>query len=104
MIFEDREKTFEAKFAHDADMQFKAEARRNMLLGQWAAKLMGKTGVEVQTYAAAVVNASLEAPGDDDILQKLITDFDQNISEDELRAKLSEFMGVAKAEIISELE
>ncbi len=64
--FEDRQNAFENKFAHDADMQFKAEARRNKLLGQWAAELMGKTGDAVDDYAKEVVKSDFEEAGDDD--------------------------------------
>ncbi|NBQ49447.1 MAG: DUF1476 domain-containing protein [Marivivens sp.] len=58
--FDDREKAFEDKFAHDAEMQFKAEARRNKLLGLWAAELLGKSGEDANAYAAEVVKADLQ--------------------------------------------
>ncbi len=101
--FDDRESAFETKFAHDAEMQFKANARRDKLLGLWAAKLMGKTGVEVQTYTAAVVNSNLKEPGDEDVYQKLMTDLQDRVTEEELRSKMTELLAVAQSEIMSEL-
>ncbi|KAB7615872.1 DUF1476 domain-containing protein [Amylibacter sp. SFDW26] len=101
--FDEREHAFEAKFAHDAEMQFKAEARRNKLLGQWAAKLLGKTGVDVQTYAASIVSTNLEEPGDEDIFRKLASDLDGHVNHDDLRAKMSKLMAAAKIEIMNEL-
>ncbi len=101
--FDDRENAFETKFAHDAEMRFKAKARRNKLLGQWAAKLIGKAGVDVQTYAATVVSADLEEPGDEDVFRKLSGDLNNRVSEDELRAKMSELMTVAQTEIMNEI-
>ncbi len=100
--FDEREHAFEAKFAHDAEMQFNAEARRNKMLGLWAAKILGKTGVEVQTYAATVVNANLEEPGDEDVFRKLNGDLGDRVDENELRTKMSEFMRTAKNEIMNE--
>ncbi len=101
--FDEREHAFETKFAHDAEMQFKTKARRNKLLGQWAAKLLGKTGVEVQTYAATIVSTNLEEPGDDDVLRKLTSDLGDRITAEELQAKISELMAIAKSEIMREL-
>jgi len=74
--FDKREDAFERKFAHDAELQFKAEARRNKLLGLWAAGLMGKTGSEAEAYAKEVVAADFEEAGDDDVFRKIRADFD----------------------------
>ena len=70
--FDDRETAFESKFAHDADMQFRAEARRNKLAGLWAAGLLGKSGDEAQAYAMEVVNADFEEAGIEDVVRKLV--------------------------------
>lgn len=72
---EDRQKGFENKFAHDAEIQFKANARRNKLLGLWAAEKLGKQGEDAEAYAREVVMADLEAKGDDDVVGKLLKDF-----------------------------
>ena len=72
--FEDREKAFEAKFARDEDMAFRVTARRNRLLGQWAAAQMGLTPEETDAYAKAVVQADFEESGDDDVIRKLLGD------------------------------
>lgn len=72
--FDDREKAFEKKFEHDQGMQFKVNARKNKLLGLWAAGLMGKTGEAAETYAKEVVVADLDKPGDSDVIEKLVKD------------------------------
>lgn len=100
--FDDRENAFEAKFAHDSEMQFRAEARRNKLLGLWAAELMGKTGDEAAAYAAEVVSADFEEAGDEDVVRKVVADLAGKASADEVRAKLKELLPVAKAQLMSE--
>jgi len=72
--FDDREKAFEARYARDQEMQFKIVARRNRLLGQWAAKKMGLTEVEAEAYARDVIRADFEEAGDDDVVRKLLGD------------------------------
>ena len=72
--FDDRERAFEAKFAHDQDMQFKIVARRNKLLGLWAAKQMGLSDVEAETYASEVIRAEFEEAGDEEVVKKLLGD------------------------------
>src|SRR5688572_29799506 len=69
--FDDRERAYEAKFAHDADLRFKAEARRNRLLGEWAAGLLGKEGEDIRSYAMTVVTADFQSPGDEDVFRKI---------------------------------
>ena len=101
--FDDREKAFENKFAHDAEMQFKAEARRNKLAGLWAADLMGKTGDAAAAYALEVVQADFEEAGIEDVVRKLAADLDGKASADEIRAKLLELLPVAKAQLMQEL-
>jgi hypothetical protein len=72
--FNDREKAFENMYARDQEMQFKVIARRNRLLGQWAAKLMGLTEVESDSYAKDVVRADFEEAGDEDVIRKILGD------------------------------
>ena len=100
--FDDRENAFEAKFAHDADMQFKADARRNKLLGLWAADLMGKSGDEAAAYAKEVIKADFEEAGHEDVVRKVEADLGDKSTADEIRAKMAELMAVAKAQLMSE--
>jgi|SRR5690606_1631434 hypothetical protein len=96
----DREKAFENKYAHDQDMKFRIIARRNKLLGQWAAALLGKT--DVDAYAQEVVAADFEEAGDEDVIRKVAADFAAaNISQtaDDIRAKLAELLPVAQEQI-----
>ena len=72
--FDDREHAFEAKFAHDEEMAFRVTARRNKLLGQWAARRMRLTPEETDAYASAVVQAEFEEAGDEDVVRKLLGD------------------------------
>jgi hypothetical protein len=101
--FDDREHAFEAKFAHDAEMQFRAEARRNKLVGLWAAGLLGKTGEAAAEYAVEVVNADIEEAGHEDVVRKLVADLEGKASADEVRAKLAEMLPLAKAQLLTEL-
>lgn len=101
--FDDRENAFEAKFAHDADMQFRAEARRNKLAGLWAAGLLGKTGAEAEDYALGVVSADFEEAGSEDVVRKLAADLAGKAGADEIRAKLGEFLGLAKSQMMTEI-
>jgi len=72
--FDDRERAFEAKFAHDEEMQFRITARRNRLLGEWAARKMGLSEVEAESYAKDVVRADFENAGDHDVIRKVLGD------------------------------
>ncbi|HRK43067.1 MAG TPA: DUF1476 domain-containing protein [Gemmobacter sp.] len=101
--FNDRENAFENKFAHDAEMQFKADARRNKLVGLWAADLLGKSGDEANDYALTVVMADLEEAGIEDVVRKVAADLAGKASADEIRAKMAELLPVAKAQLMSEL-
>ena len=98
----DRENAFENKFAHDAEMQFKAEARRNKLLGLWAADLLGKTGDEADAYAKEVVKADFEEAGDEDVYRKVSGDLGDRADEATIREKMRSFATEAKAQIMSE--
>jgi hypothetical protein len=73
-MFDDRERAFETKYARDEEMQFRVTARRNRLLGQWAADLMGLTAEETDAYAKSVVQADFEEAGDEDVIRKLVSD------------------------------
>ncbi|WP_386681769.1 DUF1476 domain-containing protein [Loktanella sp. R86503] len=99
----DRENAFENKFAHDAEMQFKAEARRNKLLGLWAADLMGKSGDDAQAYAKEVIKSDFQEAGDEDVFRKVHGDLGDKVSEADLRAKMAELMIEAKAQLIDEV-
>ncbi|QYZ68673.1 DUF1476 domain-containing protein [Neotabrizicola shimadae] len=101
--FDDRENAFEAKFAHDSEMMFRAEARRNRLLGLWAAGLLGKSGDDAAAYAMSVVESDFEKPGVDDVVAKVAGDLAGKASEAEIRSKLTELMTVAKQQLASEV-
>ncbi len=101
--FDDRADAFENKFAHDAEMQFKAGARRNKLLGLWAAELMGKTGDDAANYAKEVVKADFEEAGDEDVFRKISGDLGGKADEETIRAKMAELTVEAKAQVMSEL-
>ena len=101
--FEDRENAFENKFAHDAEMQFKAEARRNKLLGLWAAELLGKTADEAAAYAVEVIKSDFEEAGDEDVYRKVSGDLGDKADEATLRAKMVSLMAEAKAQLMSEV-
>lgn len=101
--FDDRENAFEAKFAHDADMQFRAEARCNKLVGLWAAELLGKTGDAAKEYAMSVVSADFEEAGNEDVVRKLVADLGDKATADEIRAKLAMTLAVAKTQLMNEL-
>ncbi|MES2432941.1 MAG: DUF1476 domain-containing protein [Pseudomonadota bacterium] len=100
--FDDREHAFENKYAHDAEMQFRAEARRNKLTGLWAAGLLGKTGDEAAAYAMSVVNADFEEAGIEDVVRKVASDLGSLSSADAVRAKMAELLPVAKAELMND--
>ena len=101
--FDNRENAFENKFAHDADMQFRAEARRNKLVGLWAAALLGKSEADAAEYAMTVVTADFEEAGHEDVVRKLVADLGDKASADVIRAKMLEMMSVAKTQLMSEL-
>ncbi len=103
--FEDREKAFERKFAHDEELRFRATARRNKLLGLWAAEKLGLAGGAAQAYAREVIKANLELPGDEDVVGKLRRDFDAkevDQSDHQIRSRLTELMEEALLQIEAE--
>lgn len=101
--FNDRENAFESKFAHDSEMQFRAEARRNKLVGLWAAELLGLSGEAAADYAMSVVSADFEEAGIEDVVRKLVGDLGANSSAEQIRAKMSEMLPVAKAQLMGEI-
>ncbi|MFZ2998031.1 DUF1476 domain-containing protein [Sphingobium sp.] len=97
--FDDREQAFENMFAHDQEMQFRIQARRNRLLGEWAAQKMGLTPEETDAYAKAVVQADFEEAGDEDVIRKLVGDMTSaglDIDEPAVRAALEEQAVIAR--------
>ncbi|TDI59801.1 MAG: DUF1476 domain-containing protein [Alphaproteobacteria bacterium] len=93
--FDKRKDAYESKFAHDEALKFRSEARRNKLLGLWAAELLGKSGEEADAYAREVVRADFEEPGDEDVFRKVRADFDAagvDQSDHQLRRNMDEFM------------
>ena len=102
--FKDREKAFEEKYKHDQELQFKVEVRRNKLLGLWAAELLGLTGADAAAYAKEVVAADFEAPGDVDLVRKIMADLAAKhvaMSEHRVRKKMLELHAEAKHQIMT---
>lgn len=100
--FDERKDAYENKFARDAELKFRAEARRNRLLGQWAAEKLGKTGPEADAYALSIVQADLEEAGDDDVFRKVRGDFDAagvDQSDHQIRRQMEEFLIQAAEQI-----
>jgi hypothetical protein len=103
--FNDRERAEEAKYARDEEMEFRIHARRNRLLGQWAAERMGLSAVEAEAYAKAVVQADFEEAGDEDVIRKLLGDLTSagvETSEGEVRAALEVKMVEARRALMGE--
>lgn len=101
--FDDRADAFENKYAHDAQMQFKAEARRNRLVGLWAAGLLGKEGDEANAYAKEVMRSDFEEAGEEDVYRKLAGDLGDKADEATIRARMAETMVEAKAQLVGEV-
>lgn len=100
--FDDRENAFENKFAHDAEMQFKADARRNKLVGLWAAGLLGKDGDAAAEYAKEVIKSDFEEAGHEDVYRKLSSDLGDLADEATIRTKMADCMAQAKAQLMDE--
>ncbi len=100
--FDDRENAFENKFAHDEELKFKAEARRNKLLGLWAAGLMGKAGDAAAAYAKEVVVADFEEAGDEDVYRKVAGDLGDLADETTIRTRMVELMAEAIHQVMNE--
>ncbi len=101
--FDDRQRAFESKFAHDEDMKFRLVARRNRLLGEWAAAKMGLSEEETSSYAKDVIRADFEEAGDEDVIRKVLGDLTAagvEISEAEIRETLDHKTAEAKRQLI----
>ena len=104
--FDKRKDGFESKFAHDAQLQFKAESRRNKLLGLWAAGLLGKTGADADAYAKEVIASDFEKAGDSDVFAKIRRDFDAggvDQSDHQIRRTMDDLMQTAIGQIRNEI-
>jgi hypothetical protein len=100
--FDDRKDAFEKKFAHDEELRFKATARRNKLLGLWAAQKLGKSGADAEAYAKSVVMADFQEAGDEDVVRKVLADLAATgASEADLRRVMTDLLERAIEEIRS---
>ena len=97
--FNDRERGFESKFAHDQETEFKVMGRRNRLLGEWAGGLLGHSGQALDDYARTVVRADFQEAGDDDVLRKVAADLQGKASEAEVRAKMQALLDEARTQV-----
>lgn len=100
--FDDRERAHEAKFIHDTDMRFRVEARRNRILGLWAAGVLGKSGADADDYIASVIRADFAEAGDGDVQRKLEADLAGLIDPAAIRAKMDAAYVQARSEIAAE--
>ncbi len=99
--FDEREKSFEKKFAHDEELQFKVSARRNKYIGQWVSQILGYNPDQEKDYIQSVIKADFAEAGDEDVFRKVKADLkDQNISDEEIRKRMNEFNEKAKSEFI----
>jgi hypothetical protein len=97
--FEDRKKSFEKKFAHDQELQFKVSARRNKYLGEWVSEILGYNSDQVKEYIQSVIKADFAEVGDEDVFRKIKQDLkEKNISDEELRKKMDELNEKAKTD------
>ena len=103
--FDEREKSFEKKFEHDQELQFKVKARRNKMLGLWAAGLLGKSGADAEAYATEIVMADFEKPGESDIIHKLMRDLaaaGKPMEDHTIRKQAERLLPMAKQQVMSE--
>jgi hypothetical protein len=104
--FDDREKAFENKFRTDEELRFKVAARRDRLLGLWAAQQMGKSGADAEAYASELVSVDIEKAGDEEVVEKVGSDLraaGKPIADHTVRARLHDFQLVAKQQIMTDL-
>jgi hypothetical protein len=97
--FDDRERAFETKFAQDEELEFRALARRDRLLGEWAGGKLGKSGDELAAYAQEIVRTDIQTPGDEDVLQRLAADLDGRVTEAEIRARMDSLLVECRAAV-----
>jgi len=105
--FDDREKSFEQKYKHDKELEFKINARRNKLLGLWAAGELGLTGADAEAYAKSVVMSDFEKPGDDDVVEKVLGDFRAkgiDMTEHRIRKHMTDLLAEARRQVMSEIK
>ncbi len=103
--FDNREREAEKRFEHDEELKFKAGARRNKLLGLWAAEKLGLSGAEAAAYAKEVVMADFEKPGDEDVLEKVLGDFQTKgvaVDGHKIRVEMDRLMPIARKQIMEE--
>ena len=99
--FEDRKKSFENKFAHDEELKFKVNARKNKYIGEWASKILGYNSDKEKAYIQSVIKSDFAEAGDEDVFRKVKEDLkDHNISDEEIRKKMDELNEKAKSEFI----
>ncbi len=99
--FDEREKSFEKKFAHDEELQFKVSARRNKYLGQWASQILGYNSDQEKEYIESVIKADFAEAGDEDVFRKIKSDLkNYNMSDEEIRKKMDELNEKAKSDFI----
>ena len=99
--FDEREKGFEKKFAHDEELQFKINARKNKYLGEWASKILGYKDEKEKEYIQSVIKADFQEAGDEDVFRKIKEDLkDQNVSDQDIRKKMDELNAKAKSDFI----
>ena len=99
--FDEREKSFEKKFAHDEELQFKVSARRNKYIGQWASQILGYNSDQEKDYIQSVIKADFAEAGDEDVFRKVKADLkDHNISDEDIRKKMDELNEKAKSEFM----
>ena len=97
--FEDRKKSFEKKFAHDQELQFKVSARRNKYLGEWASEILGYNSDQEKEYIQSVIKADFAEAGDEDVFRKIKQDLkEKNLSDEEFRKKMDELNEKAKTD------
>ena len=99
--FDEREKSFEKKFAHDEELQFKVSARRNKYIGQWVSQILGYNSDQEKDYIQSVIRADFAEAGDEDVFRKVKADLkDHNISDEDIRKKMEELNEKAKSDFI----
>ena len=96
--FDERKQKFEARFAHDAEARFKAEARRDKLVGAWAAETLGLKGDAAADYVRSVIKADMEEPGEEDVFRKLRADLPPKVTDEEIRAQMADAMQTVLSE------
>ena len=99
--FDEREKSFEKKFAYDEELQFKVSARRNKYIGQWVSQILGYNPDQEKNYIQAVIKADFAEAGDEDVFRKIKEDLkNHNIQDEDIKSKMNEFNEKAKSEFI----